>query len=324
VTTVLITSGGRRVALVRAFQHALASLGGGRVLVADVVPTAAALHAADDGVLLPRCDDPACVPALVEVCRRRDVRLLVPTTDREQPMLVAAGDALRAAGVRVALSGPKTVAIAADKLATAAFFTRAEVATPRLLDVDAALRTPALRFPLVVKPRFGSGSIGVHVVRDHEELRFFLRRVPEPLLQEHCTGDEFTLDVLVGPGRRVACVVPRRRVETRAGEIAKGFTVRDAELERWGRHVAERLPDPWGPITLQCFRRPDAPPAFIEINTRFGGGFPLAAAAGADYARWLVEWTLGLPSTACADHWRGDVAMLRYDDALFLPCEALR
>jgi carbamoyl-phosphate synthase large subunit len=58
---------------------------------------------------------------------------------------------------------------------------------------------------------------------------------------------------------------------------------------------------------------------FIEINPRFGGGFPLSCEAGADYPRWLLEWALGLPSTACADGWRPDVAMLRYDDAVFVP-----
>ncbi len=323
MTTVLITSGGRRVALVRAFRRALAHVGGGRVLVADVVPTAPALYAGDEGVLVPRCDDPGCTPALLELCRREGVRLLIPTTDREQPMLMAARDAFHAAGVTLALSGPATVAIAADKRATAEFFVHAEIPAPRLLDLDAALADPAPRFPIVLKPRFGSASIGVHVVHDREALQFFARRVPHALLQEHCDGDEYTLDVLVGPDRRVACVVPRRRLETRSGEIAKGYTVHDVDLETWGRRVAERLPDAFGPITLQCFRRVGGAPRFIEINTRFGGGFPLAAEAGADYPRWLLEWTLGLRSTARPDGWRDHVAMLRYDDAVFVAHEGL-
>src|SRR5207249_141203 len=107
------------------------------------------------------------------------------------------------------------------------------------------------------------------------------------------------------PDGSVACVVPRRRLETRAGEISKGYTVRDAEIEAWGRRVCGRLPDAAGPITLQCFRRRDGHLAFIEINPRFGGGFPLSLHAGADYPRWLLEWALGLPSTASSDAWLG-------------------
>jgi carbamoyl-phosphate synthase large subunit len=317
---VLLTSGGRRIALLRAFRAALASLGGGRVLVADTTASAPAFHDADEGFLVPRCGSSEYVPALLEICRREGVVLLVPTIDPELPPLAEARDLFARNGVTVAVSSQETVAIAFDKIATAAFFERAGVPSPRLFDLDGALvGANGFEFPVVLKPRFGSGSAGVHTPADLEELRFLAKRVPEPMLQERIPGVEFTLDVLVAPDGRAVCVVPRRRLETRAGEISKGYTQRDAELERWGRTVAERLPGAWGPLTLQCFRAPDGRVAFIEINPRFGGGFPLALHAGADYPRWLLEWVLGRPSTATADGWRGDVAMLRYDDAVFVP-----
>jgi carbamoyl-phosphate synthase large subunit len=321
---VMLTSAGRRVALLHAFRHALSALGGGRVLAADVSASAPAMHEADAGFLIPPCTSPEFVPAVLDLSRREGVTLVVPTIDPELVPLARARDEFARLGVTVAVSSLETVAIGFDKLATAAFFTRAGIPAPRLLDLEAALTDGnGLAFPMVVKPRHGSGSIGVQVVADLEALRFFARRVPNAILQEYAGGTEFTLDVLVGPHDQVACVVPRRRLETRAGEISKGYTVRDPELERWGRRVAERLPGAWGPITLQCFRRPDQSLAFIEINPRFGGGFPLAWRAGADYPRWLLEWALGLPSTASAEAWRGNVAMLRYDDAVFVPGDAL-
>ena len=320
---VLITSVGRRVALVRAFREALAAVGGGRVVAADVSRSAAALHEADAGFCVPPCDSPEYVPALIDICRHEDAVLVVPTTDREQPAIAAGRAAFAAAGVLLAASGNPTVVIAADKCATARFFAREGIPSPRVFDLERALAgTDDVRFPVVLKPRFGSGSIGVQTVTDVEALRFYARRVPHPLLQEHVAGDEYTLDVLVSPEGRAVCVVPRRRLEIRAGEIAKGYTVHDEALEWWGRRIAERLPEAFGPLTLQCFRRPDGSLAFIEVNARFGGGFPLAWRAGADFARWLLEWALGLPSTATVG-WREHIAMLRYDDALFVPREAL-
>ncbi|HYR95795.1 MAG TPA: ATP-grasp domain-containing protein [Candidatus Binatus sp.] len=317
---VLLTSAGRRVALLRAFRDAVAALGGGRVLAADARPSAAALHEADKHFLVPRCDGPDYVPALLEICRREDVVLVVPTIDTELPVLAGARDAFARSGVLVAVSGPATVDIAFDKAETAAFLARAGIPAPTRLDLRAALAgRNGFEFPVVLKPRFGSGSVGVHVVRDLEELRFYAKRVPWPLLQAHAPGAEFTLDVLVAPDRRVACVVVRHRFETRAGEISKGWTLRDPVVEEWGRRLAEGLPDAAGPLTLQCFKHPDGRVAFIEINPRFGGGFPLSLHAGADYPRWLLEWALGRPSTARADGWRPDVAMLRYDDAIFVP-----
>jgi carbamoyl-phosphate synthase large subunit len=320
MSVVLLTSAGRRVALLRAFRRALDALGGGRVLAADARPSAAALHEADDHFLVPRCDGPDYVPALLDICRAENVALVVPTIDTELPALARARDAFARAGVLVAVSGPATVDIAFDKAATAAFLARAGIPAPRTFDLAAAVADGSgVAFPAVLKPRFGSGSIGVHVVHDLEELRFYAKRVPRPLLQERATGAEYTLDVLVAPGGDVVCVVVRHRLETRAGEISKGWTVRDPVVEEWGRLVAERLPDAAGPLTLQCFKTADDRVLFIEINPRFGGGFPLALQAGADYPRWLLEWALGRPSTACAGGWRPDVAMLRWDDAVFVP-----
>ncbi len=321
---VLLTSAGRRVALLRAFRAALASVGGGRVLAADAGGTAAAIHEADEGFVVPRCDSPDYVPALLALCRRENVALVVPTIDPELPVLGRARDLFAREGVLLAASGPATNDIAFDKANTATFFDREGIPAPRQIDLVGALAgRNGFAFPVALKPRFGSGSVGVHIVRDLEELRFYARRVPEPLLQEYVEGSEFTLDVLVAPDGSVACVVPRRRLETRAGEISKGYTVRDPEIEAWGRRVCDRLPDAAGPITLQCFRRHDGELAFIEINPRFGGGFPLALHAGADYPRWLLEWALGLPSTASPDAWGADVAMLRYDDAIFVSRDEL-
>ncbi|TMA51722.1 MAG: ATP-grasp domain-containing protein, partial [Deltaproteobacteria bacterium] len=202
---VLLTSAGRRVALLRAFRAAVASVGGGRVLAADAGGTAAAIHEADEGFVVPRCDSPDYVPALLAICRRESVALVVPTIDPELPVLARARQAFARAGVLVAASGPATNDIAFDKANTAAFFDREGIPAPRQLDLGGAVAgRDGFAFPVALKPRFGSGSVGVHIVRELDELRFYARRVPEPLLQEYVEGVEFTLDVLVGPDGRAA------------------------------------------------------------------------------------------------------------------------
>src|SRR5439155_13761828 len=121
---VLITSAGRRVALLRAFRTALKALGGGRVLAADVATGAAAVHEADEGFVVPPCGSPEYVPALLDICRRKDVVLVVPTIDPELPALSRATEAFDRSRTMLALSGPATVDIAFDKGATAAFLAR--------------------------------------------------------------------------------------------------------------------------------------------------------------------------------------------------------
>ena len=79
------------------------------------------------------------------------------------------------------------------------------------------------------------------------------------------------------------------------------------------------LPGPFGALTIQAFVD-DATGelAIIELNARFGGGFPLSREAGADFPRWILEDLFGLPSTATADEWRDGLVMLRYDAAVFV------
>src|SRR5436190_10891737 len=136
---VLITSAGRRVALLRAFRSALRTLGGGRVLAADAAASAAALHEADEGFVVPSCNSPEYVPALLDICHRKGVVLVVPTIDPELPGLSRARDEFARSGILVAVSGPRTVDIAFDKGATATFLARENIPSARMLDLATAL-----------------------------------------------------------------------------------------------------------------------------------------------------------------------------------------
>jgi carbamoyl-phosphate synthase large subunit len=141
-------------------------------------------------------------------------------------------------------------------------------------------------------------------------------------VQQFIEGQEFTLDVLADCGGRAICAVPRLRIETRDGEVSKGVTVRDPLLIEAGIRVAEALPGAFGPITVQCFLTAEGSMYFIEINPRFGGGFPLSAEAGANFPKWILEMILGRKSTGF-DDWQDGIAMLRYDEAFFVSRECL-
>ena len=182
-------------------------------------------------------------------------------------------------------------------------------------------------FPLVTKPTFGSAGIGVAVVSDVDELAAAAGPVPgDMVVQTLAAGREHTIDILADRDGRCVCAVPRRRIEVRAGEVSKGVTVRSRRLQDLAARVCAALPGAFGAITVQVFvdGHPDEPAsgdtdlAVIEVNARYGGGFPLALEAGADFPRWQLEELLGLPSTAAPDDWREGLVMLRYDAAVFV------
>src|SRR5215470_14519950 len=145
-------------------------------------------------------------------------------------------------------------------------------------------------FPYIVKPRFGSASQQVHKLEDQADLDYFVRKGNQPIIQEFVEGVEHTLDVYVGLTGEPRCVVPRRRWQTRGGEVSKGVVVKDRAIMDAGKHVVERLGKTLrGLVTLQCIVTPERRIRFIEINPRFGGGAPLGIAAGADYPAWLLQ-----------------------------------
>jgi carbamoyl-phosphate synthase large subunit len=218
------------------------------------------------------------------------------------------------------------VDIAADKQLTHQWLVANGFPTVDQTTPDAVLADPgAWTIPLLAKPRFGSAGIGVGVVRDAEDLAALVRRpeLGEMVVQTLAGGREHTIDVLADRDGRCVCAVPRRRIEVRAGEVSKGVTVRSPRLQDLAARICAALPGAFGTITIQVFvdgepDDPDADLAVIEINARYGGGFPLALEAGADFPRWQLEELLGLPSTAQADRWRDGLVMLRYDAAVFV------
>ena len=325
--TVLVSSAGRRVELLRGFRRALATLGlDGRVIATDATWYSSAFHEADEGIVVPRLDDPAFVPTLLDVCEKHSVDLLVPTIDTEMAAWAGSRDRFAAIGTTISLSGAGVVDIAADKQLTHDWLVDNGFPTVRQATPETVLADPAAwPFPLIAKPRFGSAGIGVGIVRDADDLAAALRRpeLGDMVVQTLAGGREHTIDVLADREGRSVCAVPRRRIEVRSGEVSKGVTVRSPRLQDLAGRICAALPGAFGTITVQVFvdgepDDPEADLAVIEINARYGGGFPLALEAGADFPRWQLEELLGLPSTAEPDAWRDGLVMLRYDAAVFV------
>jgi carbamoyl-phosphate synthase large subunit len=323
MTTVLISSAGRRVELLRAFRRAVAdeAEGGrpGRVLAVDCSWLSSAFHDADEAFLVPRCDDPAFVPEMLRICREQRVDLVVPTLDPELPVYAAARDRFAAVGTTVAVSSPDVVAIAGDKQRTHDWLVANGFPTVRQGSVAQVLQDPdGWPLPLVVKPRFGSASIGVTFVQTYDELQR-AAAIPDAVVQTRACGHEHTVVVLAARDGTCLATVPRRRLEVRAGEVSKAVTVRSPELQELTAKLCEALPGAYAALNVQVFMSEDRRDlAVIELNARFGGGFPLALAAGANFPRALVQDVRSQPITTAVDGWRDAVVMLRYDAAVFV------
>ncbi len=320
--TVLISSAGRRVALMDAFRRSIEGLGlRPRLLAVDMSRLSAAFHHADEGFLVPRCTDEAFVPEVLRLCERHGVDLLVPTIDPELPVYAAHREAFARIGTTVAVSAPEVVAIGGDKHRTHRWLTGSGLPTVRQASPEQVLAEPARwPLPLFAKPAAGSASIGAQVVRDEATLQRLAGEETDYVVQELARGAEHTIDLYCDRQGRLRCAVPRRRLEVRAGEVSKGVTVRHEALTELAHRLVAAFPAPaFGALNVQVFfDEARGTLRVIELNPRFGGGFPLAYAAGADFPRWLVQEVRGEPCEADDAGWRDGLVMLRYDAAVFV------
>jgi carbamoyl-phosphate synthase large subunit len=305
---VLITSASRKVALVRTFRAALAREGSGRVIAADVSPLSAALYEADEGVLVPRSEDPSFVPAAIDLCKRHDVRLLVPTRDEELPVFAEARERFADEGVLVMVAAPETIRRCQDKSAFLEFCESHGFATPRRLDRAAA----AGALPVFARPRVGKGGSGAMKVSSLSALEGLEGDV---ILQELVAQQEYTIDLFADVSGRVISVVPRERVRIVAGESFVSRTARIPALIDAASQLAAAL-GLVGHNTIQCFFD-GTTPLFIEVNPRYGGAAQLGFEAGADTPWFLVRLAMGRPVDSCVGEFEDGLVMLRYTQDLF-------
>lgn len=314
---VLLTSAGRRVSLLQSFRKALKSAGlDGLVVACDVEPQlAAACAVADKAFRVPRVDDPSYLERLLSLCQQHGIGLVVPTIDTELEVLARGRQLFADNGIQIAVSDLDMVRRCSDKRLF-----------PQLA-ADLGLETPLefvgddIEFPAFIKHRFGSSSIGAKAIRVFEDLAPGQLGNPDWVIQKFVDPkkfDEVTVDLYYDRDSQLKAVVPRLRIETRSGEVSKGKTVRGRLYKRLVREL-ESIPGARGCITLQVFVSKKSKKVYaIEINPRFGGGFPLSHQAGAEFSLWLVQEYLLDQEVKFFDTWQEDLLMLRYDDAVFV------
>ncbi len=313
---VLLLSAGRRVSLLRGFQEAASKRNGVRVFAADLRPDlSAACHSTEAAFPLPRVDGPEYKDALLRLCREQDIGLVVPTIDTELPVLAALKDEFASEGVHLVVSTGALIDTFADKRTTADFFNGYDLKTPALMPRD------ALTYPVFVKPYDGSLSAGAMLARTADDLPPAVFANERNIFCEyidHDAYDEFTCDLYYDRNGALKCVVPRKRIEVRGGEVAKAQTCKNDIVpllfEKLGALDGAR-----GTLTLQLFRpRGGGDMIFNEINARFGGGYPLSRCAGADFQDWLITEYIEGGDAPLFHEWRDGALMLRYDDEVIV------
>ncbi len=299
---VLLTGVGKRYDIVSAFaQHAT-------VVAADPNPLAPAQYAAHHRRAVPRIDDPDYVPALAALCDEYNVGAVVPLTDLDLEVLAVA----RAEGALPAfVPSPEVARSTYDKYEAHLLLSRLGLPSPPTVLPGEEVGS----YPVMVKPRQGSGARSIHRADDAVAAAFFVDYVKEPaMVQKLMDGPEFSIDCLSDLQGRCLNAIPRSMIESRGGESIKGTVIADDELIALGRRVVEAL-EVRGPCTVQVFRDREIGLGITDVNTRFGGAFPApmyAALPGRTYPELIVRIAAGETIEPHVGEFRAGVTFTRY------------
>ena len=303
--------------LVQIFQRTLREMGlDVKVYTTDMRPEMAPAGIVSDGCIpVPRCTADNYIESLLDICRDRQIGVVIPTIDTELLVLAENHQRFMEQSVRLAVPDKEFIRICRDKRQTKDFFLQAGIDVPKSVDKEHPV------FPMFAKPYDGSLSTNIHIIQSAEDLTHDILNDPKLIFMEYVNRQEykeFTVDMYYGLDGCVKGIVPRERIGIRAGEINKGITRKNG-IVPFLRQRLGILKGVRASICLQLFyRESDGEVKGIEINPRFGGGFPLSYYAKANYAEYLIrEYLLG-ETVDYSDAWLDRTLMLRYDNDIIV------
>ena len=249
--------------------------------------------------------------AFLDICLQNKVVLVIPTIDTELQVLADNREAFEKHGVQLLISSVDFIKTCRNKRAVHDFF------LSRDIKVAEEFLKEDYRIPMFIKPIDGSGGTNAEAILTEEQLKAHHVLDKNLMFLEYIDKsefDEFTCDLFYDRDGHLRCVVPRQRLEVRDGEVSKALTVKDS-LESFIRSRLSEISGARGCLTLQVFRRKQSDEVIgIEINPRFGGGYPLSYKAGANLPKWIIqEYLLDKPIEDQFDSWEPGLLMLRYD-----------
>lgn len=283
---ILFTGVGRRIELIQEFRKASLSLKKDlKIYGADLSGMAPALAYCDYARRVVPMRDPNYINNLLAICSSDKIDLVIPTIDTDLLILSNNRDRFEAIGTKVMISSPEMIRICRDKNYTSCFFIECGLRAPQPVnDKDKYMGN----YPAFIKPKDGSSSINAHRVDNQRELFYYASQLEDYIIQPYVDGTEYTIDIFCDWYGNPISIVPRERVQVRAGEVLVTKICLDSKMIEEARAICEHF-KPCGAITVQLIRDVDGIDWFIEINPRFGGGAPLSMKAGAKSAEAILK-----------------------------------
>jgi len=307
-TNILLTSVGRRSYLVKYFKEAIGT--NGKVFVANSSEISPAFTVADGTVVTPLIYDNNYIPFLLDFCINHKINAIISLFDIDLPILSKHKSDFEKHGITVIVSDYDIVSVCNDKWETYLFLCKNGFKTPNTyINIDELkndLTMGKIQFPIIIKPRWGMGSIGISEVDNLEELEVLYKKTLNiikktylkfessadynkcVIFQEKISGTEYGMDIINDLKSNYVNTIVKRKIAMRSGETDCAITVNHGELKSIGKRISE-LTKHIANMDVDVFVANDKV-YILEMNARFGGGYPFSHMAGVNLPKAIVKW----------------------------------
>jgi len=313
---ILISSVGRRNYIVDYFKSALH--GKSSVIVTNSIKDAAGMYVGDKAYVSPPILSPDYIPFLLDVCKKENIKAILPLFDLDVSAISFHKDEFLKENIFPIVADYNVIKACFDKLDYPGLLHKAGIKTPKTyLDTEAAvemLDSGKLEFPLVLKPRWGTGSISTIIVKEKDQLIYEFNRLAKGLLdsflenpvpegnknqmiiQQFIKGDEFGMDVINDLNGNYVTTFVKKKLGMRSGETDGAITIKNEKYEMIGEKIGNLLKH-IAILDVDFIVSETAEVYIIDMNPRFGGGYPFTHAAGVNLPAAIISWLMGESAT---------------------------
>lgn len=229
------------------------------------------------------------VEEFISICRKKQIRFIIPTRDGELPFFSAYRQVFQENGIVVMVSEQHAVDICLDKL--------------RFYEVLSAHGFPVVPTALsleelndgdyVVKERYGAGARTIGLCLTKEKAHRHAQKLEAPVFQPFIPGIEMSIDLYMTRAGKAKGAVARKRDYVINGESQITTTIRNEKLEDLCIGVATYL-GLYGHAVMQVIIDHEGQFHLIECNPRFGGASTVSLEAGLDSFYWFLLESQGV------------------------------
>jgi carbamoyl-phosphate synthase large subunit len=296
--------------MIHYFKKALNNLG--KIYASNNIMTYSMCQA-DKYVITPDIYDKAYIDFLINYAKENNIQAIISLFDIDLFVLSVNKRRFEQEGIKLIVSDADTINICNDKWKTYSFFANCNIKTPLTFisteEVKQHIADKLISYPVILKPRWGMGSMGIYIAENDNELVVLYKKVLDNIkrtylkyesqmdfehaviIQEKIVGTEYGLDILNDLNGNYVTTIAKQKLALRAGETDIAQIVDNSLFIDISKKISQSLKH-IGNLDIDCFATEKDEIFVLEMNCRFGGQYPFAHLAGVDFPKQIINWLM--------------------------------